>query len=71
MRTTQDLNFKVTPDFHWRFKNAASQLGIPMTELLDDCFEAFLSQPCHLFLRNGLDNLARARKRSDVETAEP
>lgn len=60
MRTTQDLNFKVTPDFHWRFKNAASQLGIPMTELLGRCFETFLSQPSYLFLRSSLDNLAKS-----------
>lgn len=68
MRITRDLNFKVTPDFHWRFKNAASQLGIPMTELLRRSFEALLAQKDHHLLRQFLNELQKSMRRHSPPT---
>ncbi|MBG0810810.1 hypothetical protein IY145_15670 [Methylosinus sp. H3A] len=37
-----DMNFKVSSDFHRRFKGEAVQRGMSMKELLETCFETFL-----------------------------
>lgn len=37
-----DMNFKVSADFHRRFKGEAVQRGMSMKELLETCFETFL-----------------------------
>lgn len=38
----QDLNFKVSPDFHRAFKLSATMRGIPMKDLLEASFRAWL-----------------------------
>jgi predicted HicB family RNase H-like nuclease len=37
----RDLNFKVDPDFHTRFKMTATAAGLSMKELLEQCFDAW------------------------------
>lgn len=40
----QDLNFKVTPDFHRKFKVTATSWGMSMKELLEASFKAWIDQ---------------------------
>lgn len=40
----QDLNFKVDPAFHRRFKTEAAQLGISMKQLLEECFASRIKE---------------------------
>ena len=44
IRVNKDLNFKVSPEFHARFKATAALRGIPMVELLREAFECWLKQ---------------------------
>ncbi|AGC36197.1 hypothetical protein B7L88_gp091 [Rhizobium phage RHEph10] len=37
----RDLNFKVDPEFHTRFKMTATAAGLSMKELLEQCFDAW------------------------------
>jgi len=39
-----DMNFKVQPDFHRRFKIEATLRGLSMKELLEASFRAYLEQ---------------------------
>ncbi|TDW20434.1 hypothetical protein EV128_12564 [Rhizobium azibense] len=38
----RDLNFKVDPDFHTKFKMTATASGKSMKELLEECFAAWI-----------------------------
>ncbi len=38
----RDLNFKVDPEFHTKFKMTATASGKSMKELLEECFEAWV-----------------------------
>ncbi|WP_276122701.1 hypothetical protein [Pararhizobium qamdonense] len=38
----RDLNFKVDPDFHTKFKMTATAAGLSMKDLLEECFEAWI-----------------------------
>jgi len=40
--TLQDLNFKVSPDFHRAFKVAATTRGMTMKELLEACYSHYM-----------------------------
>ena len=40
----QDMNFKVAPKFHRRFKIEASVRGVSMKELLEASFQAYLKE---------------------------
>ncbi|QIG69053.1 hypothetical protein EVB78_019 [Rhizobium phage RHph_N1_15] len=37
----RDLNFKVDPEFHTKFKMTATAAGLSMKELLEQCFDAW------------------------------
>lgn len=39
-----DMNFKVDPKFHRRFKAEATLRSLSMKELLEVCFKAYLAQ---------------------------
>ncbi|MBX4911336.1 hypothetical protein HJA82_28920 [Rhizobium bangladeshense] len=38
----RDLNFKVDPEFHTKFKMTAAAAGKSMKELLEECFDAWV-----------------------------
>lgn len=38
----KDLSFKVTPDFHRRFKAEATLRGLSMKDLLEACYAAYV-----------------------------
>jgi predicted HicB family RNase H-like nuclease len=38
----RDLNFKVSPEFHTKFKMTAAAAGLSMKELLEDSFKAWV-----------------------------
>jgi hypothetical protein len=40
----QDMNFKVDPNFHLRFKAVATVKGMPMKDLLEASFGAWLEK---------------------------
>jgi predicted HicB family RNase H-like nuclease len=39
----RDLNFKVDPEFHTKFKMTATASGKSMKELLEECFAAWVA----------------------------
>jgi hypothetical protein len=43
VKLLRDLNFKVDPDFHARFKMTAAASGKSMKELLEECFAVWIA----------------------------
>ncbi|OCP21925.1 MULTISPECIES: hypothetical protein [unclassified Ensifer] len=41
-KTLRDLNFKVDPEFHARFKMTAAAAGLSMKDLLEEAFHAWI-----------------------------
>lgn len=41
---TADMNFKVSPSFHRRFKLEALVRGLSMKDLMEACFQAYLEK---------------------------
>jgi hypothetical protein len=40
----KDLNFKVDPEFHTKFKSVATIRRLSMKELLEECFQVYLQK---------------------------
>ena len=40
----RDLNFKVDPEFHLKFKMTATAAGLSMKEFVQECYEAWVDK---------------------------